>query len=223
MTTTLRSELIRRCQLFRSLVVEAHPLWVFIFCVLVAYLCAELGRKLFQAEWYFVLGKALELFGLFFVVLEIISVRKLVGLPGFVKSALGWFKKSLGLLFKPKPIIVHMSGFASGITLNARGRLTSGSASNKLADRVKVLENNLVSVHKELDRVYGLIDAFEKNTTTKIDEKARILIERLEKLKALVAEIASGDSATKLVGVFLVLLGFIVQNFPRDWSPSPLF
>jgi hypothetical protein len=57
----------------------------------------------------------------------------------------------------------------------------------------------------------------------KLDEKTQVFAQELEKQKSLIAEISAGDSAFKLVGVLLVLLGFVVQNFPSSWAPSPLF
>ena len=55
-----------------------------------------------------------------------------------------------------------------------------------------------------------------------INEKERVINEKLEEQKWLISEIAAGDSAMKFVGVLLVLFGFVVQNLPENWAPPPI-
>jgi hypothetical protein len=219
---TIRSEVFRRTNLFRSLFIEAHPVWVFIGCVLFAYFNAEIARSYFLGDWFFAFGKALELLGLIFIVLEIVSVRKQAGMPGFVNAIATWIKKLRWLIVNPRPIAVHMSGMLGGLSMSARARLTAGSATSKLTDRVEALETNLASVHKELDQIYGLVETAEKSATTRIDENTALLSDKIVKFEQLIAGIAAGDSAIKLVGVLLVLTGFVMQNLSNNLAPPPL-
>lgn len=219
----LRAGILRRFRLLQSQAIDAHPFWVLIGCLLLAYVIAEVNRSIIGAAWIYVFGITIEIFGVLFVAIEIASVRKLVGKPGFLTAIYSWVSKFRDLFLKPKPINVSLSATLGGVSFFGRARLTQGTKSSKLKDRIEMLENNIGKIHKELDQVYKLIEDTEKNSADAINEKAKILTEKIEAQGRLVAEIAAGDSALKLVGVFLVLLGFMIQNFPRNWAPAPLF
>jgi hypothetical protein len=221
--SSFRTETLRRLQLFKQLVGEASPFFIFFGVGLFAYVGTELLINFFQLPFFYTFGFLMEISGIFFVVIEITSVRKQVGMSGFLNSVFTWFRKSVGLFVKPKPISGSMSATLGGITLHARGRLSRAPASNKFADRITALEQNLLSVNKELDQIYGLFDATQKDITTKIDEKTRELSSAVQEMKAKLADVAAGDSALKLVGVMLVLVGFAVQNLPKEWGPPPIF
>lgn len=221
---SFKAGLYRRMKLLQSQAVDAHPLWIFIGCLLLAYALAEASRAMFDAPWMYAFGMSIEIVGILFVVAEIASVRKLVGKPGFVTATIAWIARFRDFILKPKPIHGSLNATAGGFDLMfGRARLTHGTRSKKLTDRVEALENNLGQVYKELDQFYGLIDDVKKHAATLIDEKTDLLAGKIESQGKLLADIAAGDSATKLVGVSLVLLGFAVQNFPRTWAPAPLF
>jgi hypothetical protein len=212
----------RRVRLLQSQAVDAHPFWIFTGCLALSYALAEIGRAMLDAPWMYAFGMAIEITGVLFVAVEIASVRKLVGKPGFIVAAFSWISKFRGLFRKPKPITINANLVDGGDTFFGRGRLTQGAKSTKLSDRVDMLEKNLSQIHKELDQIYNLFDEAEKGTASMINERTNALAEKIDSQSRLISEIAAGDSATKLVGVFLVLLGFIIQNFPRDWAPAPL-
>lgn len=166
---------------------------------------------------------AIEITAVLFVAVEIASVRKLVGKPGFITAVLSWISRFRDFFLKPKPITVSLNAILGGVSMFGRARLTQGTKSAKLSDRVDTLEKNLTQIHKELDQIYNLFDQAEKSAASMINEKTNALAEKIAGQDILISEIAAGDSATKLVGVLLVLLGFIIQNFPREWAPVPLF
>jgi hypothetical protein len=213
----------RRVRLLRSQAVDAHPFWIFVGCLLLAYAMAEVSRERFGAPWVYAFGMTIEIVGILFVAIEIASVRRLVGKPGFVSAVFAWIFKFRDLFLRPKPISLSANSIVGGVTMFGRARLTQGSKSNKLSDRIDMLENKLGQIHKELDQVYCLFDEAERTTATLINAETKSLMEKIETQNRLISDIAAGDSAIKLVGVFLVLLGFMVQNFPSNWAPHPLF
>ena len=218
---TLKSEISRRAKLVKTQISVAYPVWIFVVCLVVGFLIAELTRKFFGTEWMYTLGVTIEIIGILFVALEVATVRSQVGMPGFLSAILAWITNFRFLIIRPKPIEARMSGTVS-MGFSARGRLTQASKSRRLPDRLDAIEANLNQVQKELDQIYNKFDSSEKSVAALINEKTQILAENIESQKQLIAEIAAGDSAIKLVGVLLVLFGFIVQNFPSAWAPSPL-
>jgi hypothetical protein len=209
-------------ELALSQFIEARPLLLFVTCLMTGGVYAELARKFCGSDWMDSCGMAIEIIGICFVTLEIVSARKRVGIPGFRRASFNWLARNRYFFVRPKPVEGGLSGRTS-ISFRHRGaRLSDGSKGTKLSDRVETLEGNLKQILGELDQVSKRFDIVEKSITTMLNEKTQVLMYELERQKSLIAEISAGDSAFKLVGVLLVLLGFVVQNLPSSWAPSPL-
>jgi hypothetical protein len=218
---TFKAGFQRRLLLAKTQFIEAYPFLVLVGSLLAGGLITELTRKLIGADWIYSCGMAIEVIGILFVAVEIVSVRNRVGKHGFLRASFGWLSRNRYFFFRPKPITGELGGIAS-ISFVGGAQITNVSKSNRLSDRVEALEANFSDFSKELAHVKGLIGSTERSVTAMLNEKTQMLTEKLERQKELIAEIAAGDSAFKLVGVFLVLLGFIVQNFPSVWAPAPL-
>jgi hypothetical protein len=212
----------RRLVLAKTQIVEASPFFLFVGCLLIGVVFAEGARTVWDTGWWSAFAGAIEFIGILFVALEVVTVRKQVGMPGFLQAFFGWLAKNWYFFVRPKPVEIGLSGIAS-ISFVGSGRFTYSSKSNKLSDRIETLERNLNLVLSELDQVNSRFEQSEKSFTAILNEKTQVLSTELEMQKSHVAEISAGGSAFKFVGVLLVLLGVIVRNLPDNLALAPLF
>jgi hypothetical protein len=119
---TFKAEAKRWRVLALSQFVEASPLLFFVVLLVIGGVCAEVARKSIGADWIYSCGMAIEIIGISFVAVEIVSARKRVVMPGFLRASCHWLKKFQYFFVPPEPVEGGLSGTAL-ISFVGRGRI----------------------------------------------------------------------------------------------------
>jgi hypothetical protein len=133
------------------------------------------------SEWLAVVGGALEILGFAIVAVELVRAqRRELGHAGpfqFLVTGGRWIKYRIKKLFgkvETHEISAHLSGTSE---MTGRGKARSGTESNELSERLRVLEENLAALDNEVDQHRQELDK-------RISKEAEALKAQIDALRA---------------------------------------
>jgi len=134
--------------------------------------------------------------------------------PGVLANNCQWFKRFL----KGYEVISGSVSGTIGLSGTAMGRVGEPplSPSTPLADRVKVLEDQITRIDGELSSVLKQLDETETNLKAQIGNEASKCEAAHKEIEETLKSAVVGNYASLLFGAIWAIIGMLISTFSQD-------